>query len=106
MEGGVIAQSLLDVNREVLHRAANAYHLVTDRLSGDDALSDSTLAVVMALVHFECLGGRYQQGLVHFKDFRNWSSCGAGFPGLKDLPGYCLQDLSVSYGTDLFYSLS
>lgn len=83
MEGGVIAQSLLDVNREVLHRAANAYHLVTDRLSGDDALSDSTLAVVMALVHFECLGGRYQQGLVHFQGLQKLVQLRGGISGIK-----------------------
>lgn len=84
MEGRVIARPLLDVNQEVLQRAADAYRLVTDRLSGHDALSDSTLAVVMALVYFECLGGRYQQGLMHFQGLQKLVHLRGGIPKLRN----------------------
>lgn len=48
-----------DINKEALECVSNAYHLVTDRLSSNEALSDPTLAVAIALVQYECLGGHF-----------------------------------------------
>jgi hypothetical protein len=41
--------------------------LVNEKLSGNEALSDTTMAIVIAMTHYERVQGRYRQGFIHFK---------------------------------------
>jgi hypothetical protein len=50
---------------EALRHLSRAFHLVNERLSGNDALSDTTLAVVVVMAQYARLQGQYHQGAVH-----------------------------------------
>lgn len=52
---------------EALRHLSCTFRLVNERLSGNDALSDDTMAVIVAMTQYERLRGQYHQGLVHFK---------------------------------------
>jgi hypothetical protein len=52
---------------EGLHHLSRAFNLVNERLSGNDALSDTTLAVVVAMAQYARLQGQYHQGAVHLE---------------------------------------
>lgn len=51
---------------EAMNHLSRAFRLVNEKLSGNDAVSDTTIAVVIILSQYEGLQGRYHQGLVHF----------------------------------------
>jgi hypothetical protein len=80
------AQSYSDISREALYCISNTYHLVTERLSSNGALSDPTLAVVTALVHYECLSGHFQRGRIHFNGLQKLVQLRGGITKLQSNP--------------------
>ena len=64
------ANAKLLASPEALSHVSTAYRLVNARLSGDEALSDRAIAVVITLTIFEMLQGNHQRSLVHFKGLR------------------------------------
>ena len=47
-----------------------AIRLVSDRLSGKEALTNSTIAIIVSMTHYDRLRGEYKQGIVHFDGLR------------------------------------
>ena len=47
------------------YHLSQAFHLVNERLSGNEAISDTTLAVVVIMAQYARIQGQYRQGLVH-----------------------------------------
>ncbi|KIM99089.1 hypothetical protein OIDMADRAFT_127640 [Oidiodendron maius Zn] len=54
-----------DGHAEAIHHLSQAFQLVNNRLSGNDPVSDATIAVVVALAQFERHQGQYRRGIVH-----------------------------------------
>lgn len=52
---------------EGMHHLSHAFRLVNERLSGKDAVSDTTIAVVVIMSQYQRLQGQYRQGLVHLE---------------------------------------
>jgi hypothetical protein len=52
---------------EAIRHLSHTFRLVNERLSGNDAVSDSTIAVVVSMAQYERLQGHYCQGLIHIK---------------------------------------
>ena len=46
---------------------AHTLRLVNEKLSGNDAIADPTIAVVVIMEKYERLRGRHCQSLIHFK---------------------------------------
>lgn len=44
--------------------------LVNKKLSGDEALSDTTMSAIVAMTQYERLRGHYRQAMVHFEGLR------------------------------------
>jgi hypothetical protein len=70
----VIALNNLLVKQEdpeqAMRHLSRTFHLVNQRLSSPDPVSDSTIAVVVSLTHYDRLRGQYRQGLVHLEGLR------------------------------------
>ena len=60
-----------DINTEALQRITSTYHLVTKRLASNQALSDFSLATILALIHYDRLRGHLDQGMLHFKGLQD-----------------------------------
>ncbi|KAF4637287.1 hypothetical protein G7Y89_g799 [Cudoniella acicularis] len=67
----VIAVNALRIEKadsvEAMHHMSDTFRLVNQKLSGKEALSDTTMAVIVALSHYERVRGRHCQGMVHFE---------------------------------------
>ena len=50
---------------EAMRHLSRAFRLVNEKLSGNEALSDTTMAVVISMTQYERLRGQHRQGLVH-----------------------------------------
>ena len=53
-------------SRESLRHLLRATRLINERLSGIDALSDTTIATIVGLIQCECLRGQHHDGMTHF----------------------------------------
>ncbi|KIX04844.1 uncharacterized protein Z518_05715 [Rhinocladiella mackenziei CBS 650.93] len=60
--------------------------MVTEKLSSHEALSDPTLAVVVALIHYDRLQGQFHQGMVHFKGLQQLVQLRGGITQLRRKP--------------------
>jgi hypothetical protein len=54
-----------DGTAEAIHHLSQTFQLVNKRLSGKDAISDATIAVVIGMAQFERHQGQYRRGVVH-----------------------------------------
>ena len=54
-----------DDPKEAMRHLSQTFRLINERLSGNDAVSDATIAVVVILAQHERLRGHYREGLVH-----------------------------------------
>jgi hypothetical protein len=52
---------------EAMYPLSQTFRLINERLSGNEALSDKTMVLVIAMTQYERSQGHYIQGLVHFK---------------------------------------
>ncbi|KFY62870.1 hypothetical protein V496_04345 [Pseudogymnoascus sp. VKM F-4515 (FW-2607)] len=51
--------------KEAMRHLSQTFRLINERLSGNDAVSDATIAVVVILAQHERLRGHHREGLVH-----------------------------------------
>lgn len=49
-----------------MRHLSNTLRLVNVKLTGNEALADGTLAVIVGMTQYERLRGEYRQALVHF----------------------------------------
>lgn len=54
-----------DDPKEAMRHLSQTFRLINERLSGNDAVSDATIAVVVILAQHERLRGHHREGLVH-----------------------------------------
>jgi hypothetical protein len=52
---------------EAMRHLSRTFQLVNEKLSGGEALSDTTMAVVIVMTQYERLRGQHRQGLVHLE---------------------------------------
>ena len=72
---------------EALRHLSCTFRMVNERLSGNDALSDTSMAVIVAMTQYERLRGQYHQGLVHFKGLQQMVKLRGGITQLvSDAP--------------------
>lgn len=50
---------------EALRHLSQTFQLVNKRLSGNDPVSDATIAVVIGMAQFERHQGQYRRGIIH-----------------------------------------
>lgn len=55
---------------EAMRHLSHTFRLVNERLSGNDAVSDPTIAVVLTMAKYERLQGQHRHSLVHFEGLR------------------------------------
>ncbi|KAI2777906.1 hypothetical protein F4815DRAFT_495041 [Daldinia loculata] len=87
----IAAKNLLTTNSEDstegLSHLSDSLRLVNQRLSGGEALSDMTLASVVAMLQYERMCGQYDQGLIHFRGLQQMVELRGGISQLmKDKP--------------------
>ena len=76
-----------EASPQELRHAVTAYHLVNVRLSGDLALSDETIAVVVALTIYERLQKKYHNSMLHFQGLSRMVELRGGISQLTHNPG-------------------
>ena len=52
---------------EAIRHLSQTFRLINERLSENDAISDTTLAVVVVMAQYARLQSQYRQGLVHLE---------------------------------------
>ncbi|KAF3059797.1 hypothetical protein GL218_05030 [Daldinia childiae] len=87
----IAAKNLLTANSEDstegLSHLSDSLRLVNQRLSGGEALSDMTMASVVAMLQYERMCGQYNQGLIHFRGLQQMVELRGGISQLmKDKP--------------------
>lgn len=85
-----------------MHHLSQTFRLINKRLSENDAVSDSTIAVVVILAQHERLRGHHGEGLVHFSGLERMVQLRGGVIALsRYLPGLTQKMFKV----DLEYAL-
>lgn len=70
-----------------MRHLSHAFRLINERLSGNDAVSDTTIAVVVIMAKYEDLQGQYHQGLVHLEGLQRMVQLRGGMSQLmKNMP--------------------
>ena len=73
---------------ETFRHLSHTFRLLNERLSGNEALSDTTVAVVVSMAQYELLQEHYSQGLVHIKGLQRMIELRGGISQLtKTSPG-------------------
>lgn len=73
---------------EGIHHLSQTFHLINERISRNVAVSDTTLAVVVAMAQYARLQGQYRQGLVHLGGLQRMIELRGGVSQLtKNEPG-------------------
>ncbi len=73
---------------EAIRHLSQTFRLVNERLSGNDAVSDTTLAVVVVMAQYACLQGEHRQGLVHLEGLQGMIELRGGVSQLtRNEPG-------------------
>lgn len=52
---------------EAMYHLSQTFILANQKLSGTEALSDSSMVLIIALTQYERSQGKYSQGIVHFR---------------------------------------
>ncbi|KAI0122533.1 hypothetical protein F4814DRAFT_409045 [Daldinia grandis] len=87
----IAAKNLLTPNSEDsaegLSHLSDSLRLVNQRLSSEKALSDTTLASIVAMLQYERMYGQYDRGLIHFRGLQQMVELRGGISQLeKDKP--------------------
>ncbi|KAH8650082.1 hypothetical protein BX600DRAFT_517300 [Xylariales sp. PMI_506] len=69
---------------DILSHLSQSFNLVNQRLRGDEALSNSTLSVVIGLTIYECILGNQEKARVHFEGLRRIVKLRGGLHQLQD----------------------
>ncbi|KAF7853358.1 uncharacterized protein EAF02_012012 [Botrytis sinoallii] len=85
-----------------MHHLSLAFRLVNEKLSGNEAASDTTIAVVLTMSHYYRLQGQFSQGLVHLQGLERMVKMRGGISNLKKKQYTLAQKI---FRADLEYSL-
>ncbi|TGO74848.1 hypothetical protein BELL_0252g00120 [Botrytis elliptica] len=85
-----------------MHHLSLAFRLVNEKLSGNEAASDTTIAVVLTMSHYYRLQGQFSQGLVHLQGLERMVEMRGGISNLKKKQYTLAQKI---FRADLEYSL-
>lgn len=66
-----------------MHHLSLAFRLINDKLSGNEAASDTTIAVVLTMSHYYRLQGQFSQGLVHLQGLERMVKMRGGISNLR-----------------------
>lgn len=66
-----------------MNHLSRAFRLINDKLSGNDAVSDTSIAVVLTMSHYYRLQGLFRQGLVHLLGLERMVRLRGGIEVLK-----------------------
>ncbi|CAG8981701.1 hypothetical protein HYALB_00006574 [Hymenoscyphus albidus] len=55
---------------ETMRHLSDTFRLINEKLAGDEALSDGTIAVILCMTQYERIRGHYRMGRVHFKGLK------------------------------------
>ncbi|ATZ52810.1 hypothetical protein BCIN_08g04410 [Botrytis cinerea B05.10] len=102
----VTALNNVVVNREdpkiAMHHLSLAFRLINDKLSGNDAVADTTIAVVLTMSHYYRLQGQFSQGLIHLEGIERMVKMRGGISNFKREQFTLAQKI---FRADLEYSL-
>ncbi|OBT82419.1 hypothetical protein VE02_09391 [Pseudogymnoascus sp. 03VT05] len=91
-----------DDPKEAMRHLSQTFRLINERLSGNDAVSDATIAVVVILAQHERMRGHHREGLVHVGGLERMVQLRGGVTALsKYRPGLTQKMFKV----DLEYAL-
>lgn len=76
---------------KALHHISRTFAMVQERLNGDDALSDSTLAIVVSLFHQEQIRRHYAAARVHMEGLQRIVKLRGGLSTLRSSPYLMLK---------------
>ncbi|TGO28341.1 hypothetical protein BPAE_0029g00720 [Botrytis paeoniae] len=83
----VTALNNLVLNQEnpkiAMHHLSLAFRLINEKLSGNEAVADTTIAVVLTMSHYYRLQGQFSQGLVHLQGLERMVEMRGGISNLK-----------------------
>lgn len=65
-----------------MRHMSQALRLINERLSGNDAVSNQTIAAVVAMVLYERQQGQFRRGLIHVKGLRQMTELRGGLSQL------------------------
>lgn len=71
---------------ESLRHLLCATRIINERLSGSEALSDTTIASIVGLIQYERLRGQHQDGMIHFKGLQRIIELRGGVAHLMNNP--------------------
>ncbi|KAJ8069238.1 hypothetical protein OCU04_002904 [Sclerotinia nivalis] len=102
----ITALNNLIINQEdpktAMHHLSRAFRLINDKLSGNDAVADTTIAVVLTMSHYYRLQGQFRQGLVHLQKLEKMVEMRGGIASLEKEQFTLAQKI---FRADLEYSL-
>lgn len=67
---------------EAMHHLSRTFRLINERLSGNDAISDTTIAAIAGMAKYERHEGQYRQGLIHIKGLQRIAGLRGGISQL------------------------
>ena len=70
---------------EAVRHLLQTFSLVNERLSGNDAIFDTTLAVVVVMAQYARLQDQYRQGLVHLEGLQRMIELRGGSLSLQGM---------------------
>jgi hypothetical protein len=65
-----------------MHHLSQTLHLINERLSGDNAVSDPNIAVVIMMAHYDRSQDQYAQGFAHVKGLQRMVAMRGGIARL------------------------
>ena len=68
---------------EAMRHISLSYRLINEKLSGKEALDDTTMVAVLGMTHWERIQGRHRDSVTHLQDFSGSSSCEVESLGLR-----------------------
>ncbi|KAH7022070.1 hypothetical protein EDB80DRAFT_1270 [Ilyonectria destructans] len=99
-------------NTEAMRHMSQALRLINERLSGNDAVSNHTIAAVVAMVLYERQQGQFRRGLIHVKGLRQMTELRGGMsqlartePGLTPMIFRVDLECSLQLGSETLFTI-
>ncbi|KAI9369083.1 hypothetical protein BJX61DRAFT_536724 [Aspergillus egyptiacus] len=96
------SRSLVQETAQGLRHIARTYRLVQERLTGTEATSDMTIAVLVIMAQYERLQGQYSRGYIHMQGLKRMAELRGG---IGSLSRECWGVVQKVLRADLEYSL-
>lgn len=68
---------------EAMRHLSKTFRLVNEKLSRDEAVSDTTIAVIVMMSHYERLQNKLAQGLIHLDGLHRMVNLRGGISQLR-----------------------